>query len=128
MTQPTVPEIPAGRLSQLRNRVKLFPSGEALIDSSIGRCSDIEAHLMATRIVQFTAELADARAEIQSDRSLQVADLTIINTLWEQIERLSGPVSVHEFKEYAHHDDWGVDCVYLSACNDLLAARAKGGK
>jgi hypothetical protein len=35
------------------------------------------------------------------------------------------PVTVTEFREYAHKDDWGVDCVYIGGCNELLSARAQ---
>jgi hypothetical protein len=45
-----------------------------------------------------------------------------------QVAALTKPVSAVEFKQFAHPDDWGVDCTYINACNELIAARAKGGQ
>lgn len=43
-------------------------------------------------------------------------------------ERLRQPVTAAEFKEFSHKDDWGVECVYLSGCNHIIAARLSASK
>lgn len=77
-------------------------------------------------------ELAEARAQVLDWENREAAICPedvgfeeLLHVLQSKLAALTKPVSAVEFKQFAHPDDWGVDCTYINACNELIAARAQ---
>ena len=91
-----------------------------------------ELALAQEQITRLERELAEARAQVLDWENREAAICPedvgfeeLLHVLQSKLAALTKPVSAVEFKQFAHPDDWGVDCTYINACNELIAARAQ---